>query len=425
MTDEVTPQAHPSAKKEEKKPTSSANNRGGAKRNVSNPRAGGNANSTQGNARPSSRTSNKKAGPGPESGSESASRKGPESAKKPEQRKNPSSGNRSQPSHRKASASQAVKRESKSSPAPPPQTNESSDALSSLQRVIADLKTTSPQPPANPGPVGMPTSHITSNLPVNAPVFQPGNLAFGGMNNNLDPKHRKAQSMGASGLSGNFNSFSPHLGSMMEDAEDASGALEEGEIPGSYYTSPGHQMRSQSQSFTAPRFAALAAQQEHNDQLGPSGRPQLAPNFMFGAKKRTSGMGPPINEDVGFQFPQQQQTYQEMPSTHESGHRKSDSGEITGIMAEQVRATPIFLSKYSLYDARSPSRIKSRRFNNSNRRCISINSPQTRFSPSRRLGLPPIVTDVSRVLLQVWELVHISIRLRILWASSTTWVVLI
>jgi len=340
MTDEVTPQAHPSAKKEDKKPASSGNNRGGAKRNVSNSRPSGNANNAQGGARPSSRTSNKKPGPAPESGSESASRKGSDSGKKPEQRKNPGSGNRSQPSHRKGSASQAVKRDAKSSPVPPPQSNESSDALSSLQRVIADLKTTSPQPPAsNPGSMGVP-AHITSNLPVNAPVFQPGNLAYPGMNSNLDPKHRKVQSMGASGLSGNFNSFSPHLGSMMEDAEDAPGMpLEEGEIPGNYYTSPGHQMRSQSQSFTAPRFAALAAQQEHNDQIGPTGRPQLAPNFMFGAKKRTSGMGPPINEDVGFQFPQQQQqqqqNYQDMP-THESGHRKSDSGEISGIMAEQI-----------------------------------------------------------------------------------------
>ncbi|KAF9075734.1 SSD1 protein [Rhodocollybia butyracea] len=331
MTDEVTPQAHLTAKKDDKKPVSSANNRG-AKRNVSNSssRPAGNtnnANNAQGNVRPSSRTSNKKPGPAPESGSESASRKGSDAGKKPEQRKNPGGGNRQQ-THRKGSSSQAGRRDAKSSPAPP-QNNESSDALSSLQRVIADLKTTSPQPPANnSGSMSMPTS----NLPINAPVFQPGNT-YAGITNNLDPKHRKVQSMGPPGLSGNFSSFSPNLGSMMEDVEDASGmVLEEGEIPGNFYTSPGHQMRSQSQSFTAPRFAALAAQQEQNDPLGPSGRPQLAPNFMFGGSNkkppRVGGMGPPINEDVGFQFPQQQQSYQ--------SEIKSDSGEITGIMAEQI-----------------------------------------------------------------------------------------
>ncbi|KAJ3814244.1 SSD1 protein [Lentinula aff. lateritia] len=337
MTDEVTPQAQPSVKKEDKKTASSANNRG-AKRSVSNSKPAGNTNNAQGNPRPSSRSSNKKPTQAPESGSESATRKGPDSGKKPEQqqRKNTGGANRQQ-THRKASASQAGRRDVKSSPAP--SNKESSDALSSLQRVIADLKTTSPQPPVNnPGPIG---SSMSSNLPVNAPVFQPGNT-YAGMASNVDPKHRKVQSLGASGLSGNFNSFSPNLGSMMEDAEDASGMpLEEGEIPSNYYTSPGHQMRSQSQSFTAPRFAALAAQQEQNDQLGPSGRPQLAPNFMFGGgatkkPQRPGGMGPPINEDVGFQFPQQQQNYQLDVPVHESGHRKADSGEITGIMAEQI-----------------------------------------------------------------------------------------
>ncbi|KAH7879895.1 RNB-domain-containing protein [Lentinula edodes] len=337
MTDEVTPQAQPSVKKEDKKPVFSANNRG-AKRSVSNSKPAGNTNNAQGNPRPSSRSSNKKPTQAPESGSESATRKGTDSGKKSEQqqRKNTGGANRQQ-THRKASASQAGRRDAKSSPVP--QNKESSDALSSLQRVIADLKTTSPQPPVNnPGPIG---SSVSSNLPVNAPVFQPGNT-YAGMASNLDPKHRKVQSLGASGLSGNFNSFSPNLGSMMEDAEDSSGMpLEEGEIPSNYYTSPGHQMRSQSQSFTAPRFAALAAQQEQTDQLGPSGRPQLAPNFMFGGgatkkPQRSGGMGPPINEDVGFQFPQQQQNYQSDVPVHESGHRKADSGEITGIMAEQI-----------------------------------------------------------------------------------------
>lgn len=133
----------------------------------------------------------------------------------------------------------------------------------------------------------------------------------------------------------------------MEDAEDGS-AFEEGEIQERFYQQPGHQPRSQSQSFMAPRFAALAAQQEQ-DTVGPTGRPQLAPGFMFGARKRALPMGPPINEeDVGFQFPQQQQHHQQhqqdnfpmdtpQQSQQSQGHRKSESGEITGIMAEQVR----------------------------------------------------------------------------------------
>jgi protein SSD1 len=57
-------------------------------------------------------------------------------------------------------------------------------------------------------------------------------------------------------------------------------------------------------------------------------------------------MAPPINEDdLNFQFPQQQQQQQQQPqqnfapdlSQNEQGHRKSDSAEIGGIMAEQVR----------------------------------------------------------------------------------------
>lgn len=149
--------------------------------------------------------------------------------------------------------------------------------------------------------------------------------------------------MGAAGLSSNFNNFSPHLGSMREDAEDGQNGYEDGEIPESLYsTQPqGHHPRSQSQSFTAPRFAALAAQQEHqqNNVLGPSGRPQLAPNFMFGARNRSIAMGPPINEeDVGFQFPQQQ-TVQSYSDQDTLQRRNEGGGEIRGIMAEQVRSS--------------------------------------------------------------------------------------
>jgi protein SSD1 len=150
--------------------------------------------------------------------------------------------------------------------------------------------------------------------------------------------------MGAAGLSGNFNSFAPHLGSMREDVEEGQNGYEEGEISDSFYSSQPqiHHPRSQSQSFTAPRFAALAAQQEQqqqNDVLGPSGRPQLAPNFMFGARRRSSvgnTMGPPISEeDVGFQFPQQQTA----PSYSDQDvlQRRTEGGsEIRGIMAEQI-----------------------------------------------------------------------------------------
>jgi len=124
---------------------------------------------------------------------------------------------------------------------------------------------------------------------------------------------------------------------MMEDAED--GVPEEGEIQERFYPQqPTHQPRSQSQSFMAPRFAALAAQQEQ-DNVGPTGRPQLAPGFMFGARKRGPPMGPPINEeDIGFQFPQQQQQQAFPPEMvqREPSHRKAESGEITGIMAEQI-----------------------------------------------------------------------------------------
>ncbi|KAF5344108.1 hypothetical protein D9758_008896 [Tetrapyrgos nigripes] len=332
MTDEVTPQA---PQKDDKKP--SQGNGRGQRRNPSTSKPAGAQGTGQANPRPVSRGSNKKsaAQSAPESGSESASRK-TEGNRKPDQRNKNQGGARPQ-TNRKSTPSNAARgnnkdqTSAKSSPAPA-QSTESSDALSSLQRVIADLKTTSPQPSTNSANnFGMPSSQgFTSNLPVNAPVFQPSGVFAAN-----DPKHRKAASLGNSALSGNFNSFSPHLGAMMEDAEDGNIAVEEGEIQETFYPTPGHQQRSQSQSFTAPRFAALAQQQE--DSVGPTGRPQLAPNFMFGTKKRSVGsMGPPINEDVGFQFPQQQSNYSpDMPSV-EPGHRKTDSGEMSGILAEQI-----------------------------------------------------------------------------------------
>ena len=341
MTDETTPQTHPPGK-DDKKPSVSANTRGPKRQSSNSPNLRGGASGV----RSASRGSNKKT-PVPvssaiESGSDTASRKGSESGKTQEHRvKNQTAGGRGQ-LHRKAqpSASQGPRNpkdpgsEQSSSP-PPAQNKELSDALSSLQRVIADLKTTSPvQQPIGPNnPPSMPTVHVQSTLASHAPAFQPGAAGYPG----ADQKHRKAVSLGVS--NSGFNSFSPHLGAMMEDAEDI-GVFEEGEIQERQFPQQGqHQPRSQSQSFLAPRFAALAAQQEQ-DLVGPTGRPQLAPGFMFGARKRSSGpMGPPINEeDIGFQFPQQgQQDFAPEVLTHEMGHRKSESGEITGIMAEQVK----------------------------------------------------------------------------------------
>ena len=338
MTDEITPQTHPPTK-DEKKSSVSANARGPKRQSTNSPNLRGGA-----PGRSASRGTNKKAPvPAIESGSDTA-RKGSELGKTQEHRvdrvKNQAAGGRGpqrkaqlEPSSQGARNPKAPGSEQSSSPAPV-QNKELSDALSSLQRVIADLKTTSPvqQPIGANNPPSMPTAHVQSNLASHAPPFQPGAAGYPGLP--ADQKHRKAISLGVSNSS--FNSFSPHLGAMMEDAEDT-GVFEEGEIQERYHPHQGqHQPRSQSQSFLAPRFAALAAQQEQ-DSIGPTGRPQLAPGFMFGARKRSGPMGPPINEeDIGFQFPQQgQQGYAEVPQ-QEPGHRRSESGEITGIMAEQV-----------------------------------------------------------------------------------------
>ncbi|KAF8655224.1 hypothetical protein AX16_003131 [Volvariella volvacea WC 439] len=348
MTDEITPQAQPSTKKEEKKPSSGASNRGSKRtQSISNAKSAGNG-STQGPNRPASRSSNKKQNTNPsatESGSESTSRKANEGGKKNEQRSNNQGNNGRPQGHRKgqASASHASRNShnnssnskeqasSKPSPSPGPALNQpkdSSDALSSLQRVIADLKSTSPAPP--------PTAVTSTNpLPSAMHAMQPGSTAFTGPGV-VEAKHRKAASLGAPTLSGNFNSFSPGLGSMLEDPEDGVGpaSFEEGEIQDAFYS---QHSRPQTQNFVPPRFAALAAQQDQGEALGPTGRPQLAPGFMFGARKR-SPLAPPINEeDMDFQFPQQQPSYQQDRPQAEPVHRRTESsGEISGIMAEQI-----------------------------------------------------------------------------------------
>ncbi len=86
-------------------------------------------------------------------------------------------------------------------------------------------------------------------------------------------------------------------------------------------------------SFTAPRFAALQGQgtQPPGEGAAASGRPQLAPSFQFGNKRRTNSVsiGPPISEeDAGFQFPQTPQT----PQNPQNPHKRSGSE----IMAEQI-----------------------------------------------------------------------------------------
>lgn len=215
------------------------------------------------------------------------------------------------------------------------QPSDASAALDSLQRVIADLKNASSSPPSQTNTPQPSLAAKNSSLPldVDAPVFKPGAPAYPSNLPEQPPRHRKAASLGVSSLTPS-TTYSPNLGSTME--EDG---IEEGEIPENAYQAS-HQRRSLSQSFNPPRFQALAAQQqqqEQSDALGPTGRPQLAPGFMFGARRRPStnmSMGPPINEeDVGFQFPQQNANFENL----EAGQRKSDErGDIHGIMAEQV-----------------------------------------------------------------------------------------
>lgn len=363
MTDEITPQPPQNqAKKDEKRPSNGATQTGGGrKRNAS--RTASVSAGNPGIPRPSSRTSNKSSKRGPsnpptaaESGSDTT-KKGTES-KKTEQRGKPQAGGTGRSAGHRKGQSTAQSRGGGNRPkegpsdSPAPQAGDNSDALSSLQRVIADLKTTSP---ANQSPnvvAGSITSSISmsggqgSALPPNAPVFQPGAGAYPGPNTELPPRHRKAASLGNSS-NPLYNSYSPNLGSMMEDVEEGqvNFPTEEGEIQENMYQS-GHPRRSLSQSFTAPRFAALAAQQDQGEVLGPTGRPQLAPGFMFGARRRPSStvnmpMGPPISEeDVGFQFPQQQnQQNFDMPPSEMNQRKAGEGPEISGIMAEQVCLT--------------------------------------------------------------------------------------
>ncbi|KAI0347280.1 RNB-domain-containing protein [Trametopsis cervina] len=371
MTDEVTPQTQSNApKKDEKRPTSGGPTQQGSgprgpKRTMS--RSASSGGTITGPPRPASGPGNRRNPSNPPTGNDSGaeSKKGSNDTKKPDRgAKPPGNGNQrgggpggnrkpsqssrpSGPGNRDSISRQNSNKQVSSSPAPP--AGEGSDALSAIQRAIADLKTTTPGqggPINNTPPPSISASQSGSSLPANAPVFQPGAAAYPGLAGNEPPRHRKAASLGAGSLSNNYNNFSPGLGAMMEDVmEEGPGvtSYEEGEIPDSGYQHGMQQRRSLSQSFTAPRFAALAAQQqEQADAVGPSGRPQLAPGFMFGARRRPSThmpLGPAINEeDASFQFPQQQAQQEfNINAPSEATHRKTESQSgMSNIMAEQL-----------------------------------------------------------------------------------------
>ena len=325
MTDPVAvPQPPSQQTKEEKKPATSNPIKGNNSKTSSRSNNPG-----QGRRKPSSAAgeSGSEAGGG-RKGNDNSSRKPSDNRTGTRNRKNPppsqgrpSNSNNGQSGNRQASKSNS------STPAPATGA-ETSDALSSLQRIIADLKTASPA-------VQPPFPEVQSSLPANAPIFQPGMQVWPSPVPNTDQaKHRKAVSLAISNSNNSLGHYIPNLGAMNEDAEDTAPYEEQGD-PG--FRQQNHNRRSLSQSFTAPRFAALA--QQDDDPLRPQGRPQLAPGFMFGGGTRRRGssngpVGPPINEeDIGFQFPQQQPR----PLDGQGLSRQDDSvGEITGIMAEQV-----------------------------------------------------------------------------------------
>lgn len=421
MTDEIMPQTqHTLSQKDDKKQQSSngsapqGSNRQPPKKNGPSSRSTS-ISAGAGNPRPSSRSSNRSSNRKPsnaqgaaDSGSEStnARKNNNNGDGRPRGKSQTGRGGQQGGGHKKGQSTAQGNRgqvgnNRPKQPSPiPPTASESSDALSSLQRVIADLKTTSPpNPQVNPQSLA-----AVSTLPANAPIFQPGATAFPGSAPEPPPRHRKAASLGASSHGASMG-YSPNLGSMMEDVEDGQGIpiIEEGEIPENAYQT-GHQRRSLSQSFNPPRFQALAAQQqqEQGEVLGPTGRPQLAPGFMFGARRRPSSnltMGPPINEeDVGFQFPQQNQASNF--GNLDDGHRKPDErGDISGIMAEQVSPRPCYVVSPLCVPTRPRSRLlfktKSRRCSNSSRLSISNSSRRTRSFPSRPRASRPAATSTA------------------------------
>lgn len=254
----------------------------------------------------------------------------------------------------------------------------SGDALSSLKRVIGDLKQIPPgatgattAAPANPTPpgVGAGVNRVASG-------GGPPDVGAG------PPRHRKSASAGnpasgpAPGFGPNFTAgaggFSNQLGPMHEDAEDGYSYVESEDYndqPGFSQPAPQSQPIAQQASqgnynnnsrgmqhqpmgsFSAPRFQNYGGgnqqqnqqqqqQGEYNPQsqapgefAGATGRPQLAPNFTFGGNRRRvpSVSGPPAGdaqEDLAFQFPPQQF---ENPNAN-----RRDPNAPTGLIAEQV-----------------------------------------------------------------------------------------
>ncbi|KAG8764016.1 hypothetical protein FRC11_006287 [Ceratobasidium sp. 423] len=297
------------------------------------------------------------------------------------QRRDSQSGGRGQGNNRRGSNRQASQSrqqsgdQAKASPSTEnPVLGASNDAQRILDRALTDLKTAAQQQQqqqqqsaATPAAPQQQSPAQGSTLGLNAPVFQPGAAVYPtpGAPTDLPPRHRKSASTGSHSSPGSFNSssftsplqgFSPNLHSMREDV------AEEGEIDenGNRYQ-PQQQAQFQQRNpqppvgtFSAPRFAALAQQQqqtqptqEEPEVLGPTGRPQLAPTFQFGARRRTNtnpANGPAIPEDdLGFQFPQQQHYQPEtqqpqsqpIPPAQPQAHRRTGS-EVTGMLAEQM-----------------------------------------------------------------------------------------
>ena len=306
MTDEAQPSVQPASKKDTPTPGGAPGKTGarGGGRRSSTPRAG----SAQGQAsgkgsRPASRSSNKK---------DDSSQ--PKHTPSNEERKNGRGGKRGggnnkgrQPSTPKDVQAPTAKPDERSSK----DVEKIQQLISEMSEMRGEARNKAPSNGVSPESATAPASTLAaqSNLPPNAPVFQPGAPSYPGFKApEPAPRHRKAASVGANPAPPmNFSSsYSPNLGSMTEDSEDRGSGFEEGEISDTANFQPGHQARSQSQSFTAPRFAALA-RQEQSEVIGPSGRPQLAPSFTFGTRRR--GANPPVigpaisEEDVNFQFP--------------------------------------------------------------------------------------------------------------------------
>lgn len=324
--------------------------RGGKRPNVPRPGSAQSGSTKGDNQRPSSRTSKKGdvGGPKADNTTETIARKQSERGRGQHGgarggRKNTNGNNQ----NGRQSISGLNPQGGNSTNKPAGQSDDSDAALQNLQRMITDLKSISPPNSISPlqqnAPISMSSMAANSTLPPNAPVFQPGAVAYPGTNVSEaslpPPRHRKAASLGAppAPMTSSYSSYSSNLGSMMEDEVP----YEEGEIPESQSFQPAHQPRAQSQSFTAPRFQALA-EQERTDSFGPSGRPQLAPTFTFGARRRGStnpmSIAPAISEDdANFQFPQQHQQESFQTSAPPEQHRRTASNaEFTGIMAEQV-----------------------------------------------------------------------------------------